>query len=187
MTPRRRAAFALRGALTFSCAVLVHGAVHAVGDRSFVWDSPAHGVMLALALALLAVVAVPLGLVGPRAERRRRLALVRAALGPASAGGLAAGIAGQAAIAAALLGAEGASLAPERLLPALLSGLLALLCTTLLLAAGGERVVALLVALATVSARSAAPVAARRRLAPRLRAAEPYRLFVPNRPPPLAA
>jgi hypothetical protein len=187
MTPRRRAAFALRGALTFSCAVLVHGAVHAVGARSFVWDSPAHAVMLACALALLAAVAVPLGLAGPRAERRRRLALVRSALGPPSARGLAAGIAGQAAIAAALLGAEGAVLAPDRLLLALASGLVALLCTTLLLAAGGERVVALLAALATASVRSAAPAAARRRRAPRLRASDPYRLFVPNRPPPLAA
>lgn len=187
MTPRRRAAFALRGALTFSCAVLVHGAVHAVGARSFVWDSPAHGLMLAAALALLAVVAVPLGLIGPPRERRRRLALVRAALGPLGPRGWAAGIAGQAAIAAALLGAEGASLAPERLLPALLSGLLALLCTTLLLAAGGERVVALLIALATTGVRPPAPATARRRLAPRLRAADPYRLFVPTRPPPLAA
>lgn len=187
MIPRRHAALALRGALTFSCAVLVHGAVHAVGARSFVWDSPAHGIMLACALALLGAVAVPLGLVGPPAERRRRLALTRSALGPLSPGGLAAGIAGQAAIAAALLGAEGAVLAPDRLLPALASGLIALLCTTLLLAAGGERVVALLAALATASARPAAPPAPRRRPAPGPRSSAPYRLFVPNRPPPLAA
>ncbi len=187
MTPRRRAAFALRGALAFSCAVLVHGAVHAVGDRGFAWDSPAHAAMLAVALALLAGVAVPLGLVGPRRERRRRLALVRAALGPLTPRGAVVGALAQVGLAAALLGAEGAVLAPDRLALALASGLVALVCCTLLLAAGGERVVALLVALAATRPRSAAPRPLRRRPAPRLRASEPYRLFVPTRPPPLAA
>ncbi len=139
MLARRRAAFALRGALTFSCAVLVHGAVHAVGDRSFVWDSPAHGVMLAVALALLAGVAVPLGLVGPRRERRRRLALVRAAPGPLErAAGSPAAVAGQAVLAAALLAAEGAVARARPAALALASGLVALLCSTLLLAAGGR-------------------------------------------------
>ena len=184
MTPRRRAAFALRGALTFACAVLVHGAVHAVGDRSFMWDSPAHGVMLVVALALLAGVAGSLGWTGPRRERRRRLALLRASLGPLGARGLAAGALAQAAFAAVLLGAEGAELAPDRLALALACGLVALLCSTLLLAAGGAQVVRLLVALV---ARRTPPRGARGPAPPPRAALARERPLPPLRPEPAAS
>jgi hypothetical protein len=187
MSPRRRAAFGLWAALTFSSAVLVHGVIHAAGARAFVWDSPAHAVMLAAALGLLAAVAAPLGLVGPARERRRRLALVRAALGPVTPGVAAFGLATQAGLAGMLLAAEGASLEPDRLAQALLCGLIALICSAFLFRAARDRVVALLVALAAALA-PATPRAALRRRTPRTAAATvPYRLFVPNRPPPALA
>ncbi|HEY0393839.1 MAG TPA: hypothetical protein VGD01_05035 [Candidatus Elarobacter sp.] len=187
MIPRRRAAFGLWAALTFSAAVLVHDAIHAAGSRSFVWDSPAHVVMLVAALGLLAAVAAPLGLVGPARERRRRLALVRAALGPVRPAVAAVGLAVQGALAALFFLAEGASLEPERLALALLCGLVALLCSAFLFRATRDRVVALLVALVATVA-PAPPAATQRRHVPRpQRATAPYHLFVPNRPPPIAA
>ena len=187
MSPRRRAAFGLWAALTFSAAVFVHGVVHAAGARSFVWDSPAHAVMLAAALGLLAAVAAPLGLIGPAAERRRRLALIRAALGPVTPAVAGFGLAVQAALAALLFLAEGASLEPDRLAVALLCGLVALLCSAFLFRATRDRVVAVLVALVATVAPAAQHTALQRR-APRPAAAtDPYRLFVPNRPPPAFA
>lgn len=187
MSPRRRAALGLWAALTFSSAVLVHGVIHAVGARAFVWDSPAHTVMLVAALGLLAAVAAPLGLVGPDRERRRRLALVRAGLGPVTPGLAAFGLLTQAALAAALLAAENAALEPDRLALALLCGLVALLCTTFLFRAARDRVVALLVVFAE-AITPATPRAALRRRNPRpVRATLPYRLFRPNRPPPALA
>ncbi|HEV2741308.1 MAG TPA: hypothetical protein VGU66_22300 [Candidatus Elarobacter sp.] len=183
----RSAAFGLWAALTFSCAVLVHGVIHAVGARAFVWDSPAHAVMLAVALGLLAGVAARLGLTGPARERRRRLALVRAGLGPVTPATAVFGLLIQAGIAVALLAAEGASLDPQRLGLTLICGLAALLFSALLFRATRDRVVALLVALVAVVA-PAAERAAVRRCAPRpAEASVPYRLFVPNRPPPAVA
>src|ERR1035437_9420830 len=187
MAPQRRAAVGLWAALTFSSAVLVHGVIHAIGDRAFVWDSPAHAVMFVAALGLLAGVAVPLGLVGPARERRRRLALVRAALrslGPSVTG---VGLVMQGAIAMLLLAAEGASLEPERLALALACGLVALLCSTFIFRATRARVVALLVALAAAPGPSIPRAVLRRSLRRPARAPVPYRLFVPNRPPPALA
>jgi hypothetical protein len=172
--------------LTFSSAVLVHGVVHAVGAGAFVWDSPAHVVMLVAALGLLAAIAVPLGLVGSRSERRRRLALVRAGLGLPSLGRTGFVLVSQAAVAASLLAAEGAVLDPERLLLALGCGLVALLCSALLFRATRERVIALLTTLVTVVADATRPPAPRRLSLRPARATVPYRLFVPNRPPPFA-
>jgi len=183
----RPAAFGLWAALTFSCAVLVHGVIHAVGARAFVWDSPAHVVMLAAALGLLAAVAAALGLAGPARERRRRLALVRAGLGPLTPATAAVGLLTQAGIAFALLAAEGESLDRERLVLALACGLIALLCAAFLFRATRDRVVALLVAIVAAVA-PATPRAALRRCTPRPACASvPYRLFVPNRPPPALA
>jgi ABC-type proline/glycine betaine transport system permease subunit len=187
MPPRRRAAFGLWIALTFSCGVLVHGVVHAAGERSFEWDSPQHAVMSLVALALLAAVAVPLGLVGTRRERRRRLALVRASLGPATPRVVAFGVAAQAVLAVLLFAPEGVFLDSDRLLQGLLCGLVALLCSAFLFRATRDRVVGLLTALVTALA-SVLPRTTLRRRAPRpARATVPYRLFIPNRPPPLAA
>ena len=184
MSPRRRAALGLWAALTFSAAVIVHGVIHAVGARAFVWDTPAHGAMLLAAVGLLAAVAAPLGLIGPARERRRRLALVRTGLGPVTPGLAAFGLLTQAALAALLLVAENASLEPDRLVLALLCGLAALLCTAFLFRATRDRVVALLVAFAEAVA-PAAPRATVGRRAPRpVRSTLPYRLFRPNRPPP---
>ncbi|MEA2688019.1 MAG: hypothetical protein QOD51_626 [Candidatus Eremiobacteraeota bacterium] len=187
MSPRRRAALGLWAALTFSSAVIVHGVVHAVGSRAFVWDSPAHAVMLAAALGLLAAVAAPLGLVGPARERRRRLALVRAGLGPVTPGVAAFGLLTQALVAALLLLAENAALEPERLGIALLCGLVALVCSAFLFRATRDRVFALLVALAEAVGPAAPRATFRRRNRRPLRAALPYRLFRPNRPPPAFA
>ncbi|HEY0614994.1 MAG TPA: hypothetical protein VGC96_10155 [Candidatus Elarobacter sp.] len=187
MSPRRRAAFGLWAALTYSAAVLVHGVVHAAGTRTFAWDTPAHIVMLVTALGLLAGVAVSLGAVGPAGERRRRLALVRAALGPVGPAVAVFGAAVQAALAALLFLAEGASLDPERLAVALLCGLVALLVSAFLFRATRDRVVAVLVALLATVAPAAPRGAVRRRAVRPLRATVPYRLFVPNRPPPIAA
>ena len=183
----RSAAFGLWAALTFSCAVLVHGVIHAVGAGAFVWDSPAHLVMLVAALGMLAAVAVPLGLVGRARERRRRLALVRARLGRLTPATAAFGALVQAAIAILLLAAEGASLEPARLGAALVCGLVALVCTAFLFRAGRDRVVALLAAFATAADQTTAPPPVRRLALRPARATVPYRLFVPNRPPPLAA
>jgi hypothetical protein len=187
MSSRRRAALGLWAALTFSAAVLVHGVVHAVGARTFAWDSPAHGVMLLGALALLAAVAAPLGLVGPARERRRRLALVRAGLGPVTPHLALYGLLTQAGLAAALLAAENAALEPDRLALAVLCGLVALLCTGFLFRATRDRVVALLVALTEALAPAGPRAALRRRAVRPVRATLPYRLFRPNRPPPALA
>jgi hypothetical protein len=184
MSSQRRAAYALWAALTFSSAVVVHGVIHAVGARAFVWDSPAHAVMLVAALALLAAVAAPLGLIGSRRERRRRLALVRAGLGPLTPGRAGFALLSQAGVAALLLAAEGAALEPERLLVALTCGLVALICSTLLFRATRERVIALLAALVAAVADTTRPPALRRFALRPARATVPYRLFVPNRPPP---
>ena len=187
MFPRRRAALGLWAALTFSSAVLVHGVIHFAGARAFVWDTPAHAVMLVVALGLLAAVAAPLGLVGPARERRRRLALVRAGLGPVTPGLSAFGLLIQAALAVLLLAAENASLDPERLATAVLCGLLALLCSGFLFRATRDRVVAVLIARAAAAAPAIPRAVLRRRTLRPLRATLPYRLFRPNRPPPALA
>lgn len=185
MPPRRIVALGLRGALAYCCAVLVHGVVHALGSRTFQPDSAAHIVMTLIAVALLAAIAVPLGLGSAPPERRRRLALVRAALGPPSLARFATDLVVQGVLALLLLVAEGASLAPDRLVIALAWGLLALLLSTSLLTKGGEHVIALLVALvAPARTRKTASRAAQR--ASYRRICEPYQLFVPNRPPPVA-
>ena len=187
MSPRRRAAFGLWAALTFSSAVLVHGVIHAAGARAFVWDSPAHAVMLVAALGLLAAVAGPLGLVGPARERRRRLALVRAGLGPVTPAVAAFGLLTQAAVAALLFAAENAALDPERVATAVLCGLIALLCSAFLFRAARDRFVALLVALAQTLAPAIPRASLRRRAVRPLRTTLPYRLFRPTRPPPAFA
>ncbi|HYW52559.1 MAG TPA: hypothetical protein VE826_01245 [Dongiaceae bacterium] len=180
----RAAAFGLWAALTFSCAVVVHGVIHAAGTQAFVWDSPAHVVMLAAALGLLLAVAGPLGLVGSARERRRRLALVRAQLAGAGVRTAAVGLFTQAGIAGLLLAAEGAAVEPGRLATALACGLVALLCSALLFRATRDRVVALLAAFTAVLDQATAPPPVRRLALRPARATVPYRLFVPNRPPP---
>jgi hypothetical protein len=183
----RAAAFGLWAALTFSCAVVVHGVIHAVGSQAFVWDSPAHAVMLAVALGLLGTVAAPLGLIGRARERRRRIALVRAQLGPLTIGTAAFGAVVQAAVAGLLLVAEGTSLEPGRLALALVCGLAALICTAFVFRTTRDRVVALLFAFAAAADQETAPPLLRRVAVRPARTTVPYRLFVPNRPPPLTA
>ena len=186
MRSRRSAALGLWAALTYSSAVLIHGAIHAAGSQSFVLESPAHGVMLVSALALLAGVAVPLGFVGPARERRRRLALVRADLGPPRPALAALWCAFQVVLAAGIFAVEGAGLDQERIVVAIACGLGALLLSLFLFRRARERVVAILAAFAA-AIDTAKPLPPARRSAPR-RVGTPlsYRLFVPNRPPPLA-
>jgi hypothetical protein len=187
MHPRRRAALGLRVALTFAFAVLVHGAIHAAGSGTFVWDSPAHVVMLLAALGLLGGVAVRLGVVGPARERRRRLALVRAGLGAPAPLTVLAGALTQAAIAMALFLPEGIALEPDRIVAAALSGLLALACAAFVFRATRERVLATLVALASSAVRARPHGVTRRARRAVVRTTVAYRLFVPNRPPPAFA
>ena len=186
MPARQRAALALRAALTFSCAVLVHGAVHAAGSGSFVWDSPAHGIMAAVALALLGFACVQLGVFRAAAERRRRLALLRDAVAAGPWSTLSA-VATQAALAAALLAAEGAALSPHRLAAALLCGLIALALTTCALRASSRRIVDFLVAFFRACDRTRVAIALRTTGAGLVRVAVAYRLFPANRPPPAVA
>jgi len=186
MSARRRAALAMRAALTFSCAVLVHGAVHAAGSGSFVLDSPAHGIMVACALALLAGACVPAGLFAPAAERRRRLALLRSALAPGRSSTFAA-IITQVALAVALLGAEGASLSPHRILAAAVCGVVALVITTLALRASGRRIADFLAAFFAACDRTCAAVALRTTDAGVVRVLVAFRMFPANRPPPVVA
>jgi hypothetical protein len=187
MPSRRTAALGLRAALTLSCAVLVHGALHAAGDRSFVLDSPAHVAMFAAALALLSLAALPLRLFGPSRERRRRLALLRAALPRNPRVEAATAVVTQAALAPALLAADGAVLAPDRLVLAVACGLVALAFSALVFAGSTCPAVALLVALFTARERDDAPLAPARRPPLPVRLCADFHLFVPNRPPPIAA
>jgi len=186
MPARRRAALALRAALTFSCAVLVHGAVHAAGSGSFILDSPAHGIMLAVALALLAGACIPMGLFAAPAERRRRLALLRDATAPGKWSTLSAALT-QGLLAAALLGAEGASLSPDRIAAAIVCGVVALFATTLALRGSARRIVALLAAFTTTRDRTRAAFVPRATDAGITRVLVPFRLFAANRPPPAVA
>ena len=186
MPARLRAALALRAALTFSCAVLVHGAVHAAGSGSFVWDSPAHAVMAAAALALLGGTCIPLGLFAPSAERRRRLALLRGAFSSGPWSTLAA-VATQAALAAALLAAEGAELSPHRIAAAIVCGLIALALTTFALRGSSRRIVLFLAAFFSARERTRAAFARRTREDAFVRAAVAFRMFPANRPPPAVA
>jgi hypothetical protein len=184
MSRRGLAAYGLWAALTFCSAVLVHGVVHAAGARAFVWDSPAHVAMLGIAVALLAGVAAPLGLIGSAAERRRRLALVQAGLGPIRPGLVAFGLLCQAVVAGLLFAAEGAGVEPERLTLALVCGLAALLCSALVFRSTRRRVVAFLAALVAAMADTTSPPPLRRLALRPAAATVPYRLFIPNRPPP---
>lgn len=183
MAARHGAALALRAALTFSCAVLVHGAVHAAGSGSFAWDSPAHAAMLACALVLLGGASIPMGLFASPSERRRRLALLRArqCAGPWST---MAAIATQAALATALLAAEGASLSPDRIVVAMFCGLAALAATTFALRGSSRKIAALLAACFATCDRTRAAFTARATDAGITRILVPYRLFAANRPPP---
>jgi hypothetical protein len=143
--------------------------------------------MLLGALALLAAAALPLGLAAPRAERRRRLALVRAALPRNPVSEAAAAVLTQAALAPLLLAADGAVIAPDRLVLAILCGLVAFAVAALVFAGSTRRVVALLVTLLATRERGSAPLASARRLPVVVRLCSDYDLFVPNRPPPIAA
>ena len=187
MSSRRRAALGLWVALTFSFAVLVHGVIHAAGSGGFVWDSPFHVVLGTVALVLLAAACARLGLAAPAAERRRRIALVRADLRPFSRGTVLFGAVAQLAIALLILLPEGVSLDPDRTVAAALAGLVALVLSALLLRAARDRVVALLVAVVANVAPAPAPRTARRRGAHCVaHAGIAFRLFAPNRAPPLS-
>jgi hypothetical protein len=187
MPARRRAAFGLWTALTFSSAVVVHGVVHAVGSRAFEWDSPAHVGMLVGAIGLLGTVVVRLGVFGAASDRRRRLALVRSALAPATTSFALVGLLTQILIAVALFVPEGVGLDPERLVSAIACGLIALLCSAFWLRATGERVVSFLVACCALRIAAAPRTALARTVIEPLRATAPYHLFMPTRPPPTFA
>ena len=113
--------------------------------------------------------------------------MVRARLGPVTPLTAAFGLLTQAGVAGLLLAAEGASLEPGRLATALLCGLVALLCSACLFRATRDRVVALLAAFAATADKATAPPTLRRLALRPARATVPYRLFVPNRPPPRTA
>jgi hypothetical protein len=144
MTRRVPRAAVLTGALVYAFAVLVHAVVHAIGDEGMVLGSLPHALMLTSALAALAAAGRAAGIGAAPRERRRRVALIRASLRGSSLQAIVAIVAAEAALAAGLLALEGAELAPERILPAAIAGVVALVVSACLARSTGERIVALL-------------------------------------------
>lgn len=178
----------LTAALVYPFAVLVHAVVHLVGSERLVGFSVPHILMLVSALATLAAGGRSIGIGAGRWERRRRVALVRADLRRFSLPSLGIIVAAEAALAAALLGLEGADLDAHRLLPAIVAGSLTLLLTAAFVRCSGERIAAI-VAWRLPAARAGAPPlstfryraqplgAGRRALLRRLAFRAPPRLF----------
>ncbi len=134
----------LTGALVYAFAVVVHAIVHAIGEEGMVLGSLPHALMLASALAALAAAGRAAGIGAAARERRRRLGLIRASLRGSSLSTVVAIVAVEAALAAGLLALEGAELAPDRILPAAIAGVVALVVTACLARSTGERIVALI-------------------------------------------
>jgi hypothetical protein len=129
--------------LTFALGMLSHLVVEAtvMGDRLELLTR-SHLALGLVASALLGWSLRRIG--GPRGERRRNLALLRAALRADTPGfSLAAGLA-QAGIAVAILLLEHIAIAPGQMLAALASGLLALVAGMLFLRFARRRIVVIL-------------------------------------------
>jgi len=190
VSPRRYGFLAAYPALTLAFAILAHVLAEAAGSRDGLHTllSPVH---LALGVAVVGSfgwAALAFGLHRPPAERRRRLALLAAAVdGRSGIRRIATDLALQAAVAGGTLAIEGVSFDPARLVPAILGAVAALVFGALVLRAaraGAPRIAAFFAAhvriarlrpLATdwLTVPAAVPARARH-----------YALFIPNRPPP---
>jgi len=190
VSPRRYGFLAAYPALTLAFAMLAHVLAEALGSRDGLHSlaSPVHATLAAVALAAVGCAAIAFGVHRPAAERRRRLALLAAAV-DRRPGVLRIGIdlSLQAAVAAGTLAIEGISFDPGRLAPAILGALAALVFGALVLRAaraGAPRIAAFFAEhvavprirlLATDLLPAPCPVPVR---------SNHYALFVPNRPPP---
>lgn len=177
-------------ALTLAFAILAHVLAEALGSRSGLLGllTPVHASLAAAAVTAFGWSALTLGLNRPAAERRRRLALLAAAVDRRSGfGRLAGDLAIQGSVAFGTLALEGTSFEPSRLWLALGCAFAALGFGALVLHAarrGAPRIAAFFAAHTRVvrvrplaSGRIAPPP-----LLPQRRRA--YALFIPNRPPP---
>jgi hypothetical protein len=179
-------AWSLYFGLTVPFAILAHLAFD-VTDAGLSWAvllRPAHLALVALMAVATAAAAFGLGYGLPDAERRRRIALVRAALrldrypllGPA------AGAVAQAMIVLSTLSLDEAALQPERLALAVVVGVLAVVAGSLAIRTAERRVLDLALARAP-RVRTHLTTARRRVALPRT--ARLSTLFRPNRAPPL--
>jgi hypothetical protein len=190
VSPRRLGFIAAYPALTLAFAILAHVLAEALGSTTGLRTllSPVHaGLALAAGLAF-GWAAVALGIHRPSAERRRRLALVAAAVDRRPGlGRMASDVALQATVAFGTLALEGISFDPARFGLAVCCALAALAFGSLLLRAARAGAPAIAAFLASHDAivrirplaiyrRAPAPVSPER--------SRLYALFVPNRPPP---
>jgi hypothetical protein len=179
-------AWSLYLGLTIPFAILAHLAfdVADAGLSAAVFLRPAHLVLVALLAVACAAAAYGLGYGQPDAERRRSLALVRAALRADRRPllGVAVSTVAQAMIALATITLDEALLHPERLVLAVLTAVLAVVAGSLATRLAKRRVLDL--ALTPVRRRGRRAAAIRRRIRA-ARFAALYALFRPNRAPPL--
>jgi len=190
VSPRRYGFLAAYPALTLAFAILAHVLAEAAGSRDGLHTllSPVHLGLAVAAVVALGWAALAFGLHRPPAERRRRLALLAAAVdGRCGALRIASDLLLQATVAGGTLAIEGISFDPARLAPAILGAVAALVFGALVLRAaraGAPRIAAFFAAhlriarlrpLATDWLTMPAAVPAR---------ARHYALFIPNRPPP---
>ncbi len=143
MLTRRSDALVVTAALTYAVAVVAHALVHVLDGEAVLWLSWAHGAMAVTALGALAYAAVRLGWGGDRVESRRRASLMRAALGGATPGPLAA-FALQAILIASLLVAEGGLPSPEQMAGTLIATAIAAFVAAFALRGSRRAVVAAL-------------------------------------------
>jgi hypothetical protein len=179
-------AWSLYFGLTVPFAILAHLAFD-LTDAGLSWAvllRPAHLGLLALMAVATAAAAYGLGFGLPDAERRRRIALVRAALrverypllGPA------AGAVAQAMIVLATLSLDEAALHPERLVLAILVAVLAVLAGAFAVRRAERAVLAIALARAP---RIRTRLGTARRRVSLVHTARLSTLFRPNRAPPL--
>lgn len=179
-------AWSLYLGLAVPFAILAH-LVFDVTDAGLSWAvllRPAHCALLALAGAAALATAYGLGAGVPGPERRRRLALVRAALQIERRPLLRFAVAAvaQAMIVLATVSLDEATLHPQRLLLAVLGAILAVVASGLAIRIAERRVIDLIL---RVPRRPGLRRASRIRRVRALRSLRAYALFRPNRPPPL--
>jgi hypothetical protein len=190
VSPRRSGALAAYPALTLAFAILAHVSAEALGSTGGLHTlaSPVHVSLAVAALAAVGWAAIAFGFHRPPAERRRRLALLAAAVdrrpGPLRLG---LDVALQAVVAGGTLAIEGVSFDPARIAPALLGAVAALVFGALVLRAaraGAPRIAAFFAQHAP--AIGPRPPACDWNFAPPALPARArhYALFIPNRPPP---
>ncbi len=190
MSPRRSGFLAAYSALTLAFAILAHVLAEALGARDGLHSlaSPVHATLAAAAFAAVAWAAHAFGFHQPAPERRRRLALLAAAVDRRpGVWRIGSDLALQAAVAGGTLAIEGISFDPARLAPAILGALAALVLGALVLRAartGAPRIAAFFarhVAIVRVRLPAGDLFPAPRPVPVRSRH---YALFIPNRPPP---